>query len=58
MFNEAEMVDFYILKFDNKVDASFFILSLWLLRAGVVIVLNRFNFLFIQRVKCHTAETM
>ena len=23
MFNEAEMVDFYILKFDNKVDASF-----------------------------------
>lgn len=51
MFNEAEMVDFYILKFDNKVDASFFILSLWLLRAGVVIVLNRFNFLFIQRVK-------
>ena len=28
MFNEAEMVDFYILKFDNKVDASFYFISL------------------------------
>lgn len=51
LFGDRETIDFYIVEFESKTSASLFILAIWTVRAILVVLLNRFNHAFIQRIK-------
>lgn len=51
LFDNRETVDLYIVAFQSKTSASLFILAIWTVRAILVVLLNRFNHAFIQRIK-------
>ena len=51
LFGDRQTVDFYIVEFESTTYASIFILTLWVMRAVLVVLLSRFNHAFIQRIK-------
>lgn len=51
LFGKGEVIDFYIFEFESVEYAALFILAIWTIRAVLVVLLNRFNHAFIQRIK-------
>lgn len=51
LFSDQENISFYVFEFESRASASLFILSIWTVRAVLVVFLNRFNHAFIQRIK-------
>lgn len=51
MLDDKGSISFYFINFESNTSASIFILSIWVFRAVAVVLLNRFNHAFIQRIK-------
>jgi ABC-type transport system involved in cytochrome bd biosynthesis fused ATPase/permease subunit len=51
LFGKQETIDLYFLELESIKSAAFFILAIWISRAVLVVMLNRYNHAFIQRIK-------